>query len=45
MTTIDLSTSAVEGTSPGLSAYVARPPGSGPWPGVVVVHEGSRWTT
>jgi carboxymethylenebutenolidase len=39
MTTIDLSTSAVEGTSPGLSAYVARPAGSGPWPGVVVVHE------
>ena len=39
MTTIDPSTSAVEGTSPGLSAYVARPAGSGPWPGVVVVHE------
>ena len=39
MTTIDLSTGAVEGTSPGLSAYMARPTGSGPWPGVVVVHE------
>src|SRR5262245_55498136 len=41
MTTIDLhSTSQVDAISNGLSAYVARPTKtSGPWPGVVVIHE------
>ncbi len=40
MTVIALPTETnVQGTSPGLSAYVARPSTPGPWPGVVVVHE------
>ena len=40
MTTIDLGEQTdVPGTSPGLSAYVATPAGTGPWPGVVVLHE------
>lgn len=40
MTFVDLhAESLVQGTSPGLSAYVARPSTPGPWPGVVVVHE------
>ena len=40
MTTIDLSAGTdVAGVSPGLRGYVARPSGSGPWPGVVLVHE------
>jgi carboxymethylenebutenolidase len=38
--TIDVGASTdVEGVSPGLAAYVARPSMPGPWPGVVVVHE------
>lgn len=40
---IDLSTAATSTgltqLSAGLQAYVARPVGDGPWPGVVVVHE------
>ncbi len=40
MTMIDLERStSVGGTSLGLTAYVARPTTSGPWPAVVVVHE------
>jgi carboxymethylenebutenolidase len=40
MTTIDLqATTAVDGVSEGLSAYVARPSTPGPWPGVVVIQE------
>jgi len=40
VTMIDLErSSSVGGTSPGLSAYVARPSTPGPWPAVVVVHE------
>ncbi|MDQ6716291.1 MAG: dienelactone hydrolase family protein [Actinomycetota bacterium] len=38
--TIDLAAAArVAGSSPGLTAYAVRPPGSGRVPGVVVVHE------
>lgn len=41
MTMIDLErATTVGGTSLGLTAYVARPSTAGPWPGVVVVHEG-----
>lgn len=29
----------VEGGSPALSGYLARPDGPGPWPGVVAIHE------
>ena len=37
---VDLSEeTAVTGTSPGLHGYVARPSTTGPWPGVVMVHE------
>ena len=40
MTMIDLGrATAVGGTSQELTAYVASPTTSGPWPGVVVVHE------
>ncbi len=40
MTQIDLSgRAAITGGSPTLSAYLARPTGSGPWPAVVLVHE------
>ncbi len=44
MTTVDLSAPPLggpplPGVSAGLSGYLARPPGSGPWPGVVVLHE------
>lgn len=40
MTHIDLQAQTdVQGTSQGLSAYVARPSTPEPWPGVVVVHE------
>lgn len=39
-TTIQLAgLTGVMGTSPALSAYLARPQGTGPWPGVVMVHE------
>lgn len=37
---VDLDTSqGSRQTSAGLRAYIARPAGDGPWPGVVVVHE------
>jgi len=40
MATIDLQAQTdVSGVSVGLTAYVARPAATGPWPGVVVVHE------
>jgi carboxymethylenebutenolidase len=40
MADVDLSGLAKRyGGSPHLSGYVARPPGEGPWPGVVVLHE------
>jgi carboxymethylenebutenolidase len=39
MTTIDLTQVGVDGISQGLTGYLARPDGDGPWPGVVVVHE------
>jgi carboxymethylenebutenolidase len=35
----DISLGAVTGGSRGLKAYAARPTGSGPWPGVVALHE------
>jgi carboxymethylenebutenolidase len=39
METIDLSGSTVSGISPGLSGYLARPAGEGPWPALVVIFE------
>ncbi|SIO87486.1 dienelactone hydrolase family protein [Nocardiopsis sp. JB363] len=40
MPDIDLSAMTRDGDgSPSLSGYLARPEGSGPWPGVVVAHE------
>jgi carboxymethylenebutenolidase len=40
MADVDLSETAQRyGGSPRLSGYVARPPGPGPWPGVVMLHE------
>src|SRR4051812_13085538 len=35
----DISLGAVPGGSHSLKAYVARPEGAGPWPGVVAIHE------
>ncbi|MGW1989330.1 dienelactone hydrolase family protein [Embleya sp. NPDC001921] len=40
--TVDLSPSLLrDETAPGLSGYLARPRGKGPWPGVVVLFEGA----
>jgi carboxymethylenebutenolidase len=40
MTDLDLSGLAAEhGGSPSLRGYLATPPGDGPWPGVVLIHE------
>jgi carboxymethylenebutenolidase len=39
MTSVELTQVGVEGVSRGLTGYLARPDGDGPWPGLVVVHE------
>lgn len=39
MTEIDLSEPAARGGSQPLRGYLATPAGSGPWPGVVLIHE------